>query len=218
LWVIEGTQESEKSQDSEQADGVIDPSQNQISQVGEGMQDNGWLLGPGEYWISLRLSRNIRRLSALACGQKLNISSWRYISMAIGRWYFRNVSIVYTRLLYEVDSDDSGSESDDDEDSLYDLQAGYGSKTAGLIYGRLITEGVFETNECRVNFRYISEEWHWLLGFPSVMGGFGEVFTLGCKRKKASVCDKVLRRLQLERWKLCRRINIDRELVYLYGD
>ena len=218
LWATEGTQESEKSQDSEQADGAIDPGQNQTSQVGEGTQENGWSLGPGEHWTSPRLSRNIRRLSALACGQKLNISSWRHISTAIGRRYFRNASTAHTRLLHEVDSDDSGSESDDDEDSPYDLQAGHGSKTAGLIYGRLITEGAFETNERRVNFRYISEEWHRLLGFPSAMGGFGEVLTPGRKRKKASVCDEALRKLQLERWKTRRRINIDRELIHLYGD
>jgi hypothetical protein len=103
------------------------------------------------------------------------------------------------RLLYEVDSDNSGSESNNDEDSLYDLQAGYRSKTAGLIYRRLITEGVFETNKCRVNFRYISEEWYRLLGFPLVIGGFGKVLMPGRKRKKASICDKALRRLQLER-------------------
>ncbi|KAG4271203.1 hypothetical protein FPRO04_14699, partial [Fusarium proliferatum] len=127
-------------------------------------------------------------------------------------------STAHTRLLHEVDSDNSGSESDSDEDSPYDLQAGHGSKTAGLIYGRLVTEGAFETNERRVNFRYISEEWHRLLGFPSAMGGFGEVLTPGRKRKNASICDEALRKLQLERWKSRRRINIDRELVYLYGE
>ncbi|KAI3572600.1 P-loop containing nucleoside triphosphate hydrolase protein [Fusarium oxysporum f. sp. albedinis] len=188
----------------------------EASQV-EASQD-GWRLGPGEHWTSPRLSRSIRRLSALSCGQKLNISSWRHISTAIGRRYFRNASTAHTRLLHEVDSDNSGSESDSDEDSPYDLQAGHGSKTAGLIYGRLVTEGAFETNERRVNFRYISEEWHRLLGFPSAMGGFGEVLTPGRKRKNASICDEALRKLQLERWKSRRRINIDRELVYLYGE
>ncbi|WKT54486.1 Helicase superfamily 1/2, ATP-binding domain [Fusarium oxysporum f. sp. vasinfectum] len=217
LWATEGTQESERQQDGDQADAAIEASQAQASQDGEGGQD-GWKLGPGEHWTSPRLSRSIRRLSVLACGQKLNISSWRHISTAIGRRYFRNASTAHTRLLHEVDSDDSGSESDSDEDSPYDLQAGHGSKTAGLIYGRLVTEGAFETNERRVNFRYISEEWHRLLGFPSAMGGFGEVLTPGRKRKNASICDEALRKLQLERWKSRRRINIDRELVYLYGE
>ncbi|KAH6960101.1 hypothetical protein BKA56DRAFT_447470, partial [Ilyonectria sp. MPI-CAGE-AT-0026] len=52
-----------------------------------------------------------------------------------------------------------------DEDSPWDIQAGHGSLIAGLVYGRLITEGCFETNERRVNFRFISQEWHRLLGF-----------------------------------------------------
>ncbi|KAH7459294.1 hypothetical protein FOMA001_g20080 [Fusarium oxysporum f. sp. matthiolae] len=184
----------------------------------EGTQERRLETRSREHWTSPRLSRSIRRLSALSCGQKLNISSWRHISTAIGRRYFRNASTAHTRLLHEVDSDNSGSESDSDEDSPYDLQAGHGSKTAGLIYGRLVTEGAFETNERRVNFRYISEEWHRLLGFPSAMGGFGEVLTPGRKRKNASICDEALRKLQLERWKSRRRINIDRELVYLYGE
>ncbi|WKT53675.1 hypothetical protein QSH57_004259 [Fusarium oxysporum f. sp. vasinfectum] len=209
LWATEGTQESERQQDGDQADAAIEASQAQASQDGEGGQD-GRKLGPGE---TLDISTLITQ------HQKTQRSGfWRHISTAIGRRYFRNASTAHTRLLHEVDSDDSGSESDSDEDSPYDLQAGHGSKTAGLIYGRLVTEGAFETNERRVNFRYISEEWHRLLGFPSAMGGFGEVLTPGRKRKNASICDEALRKLQLGRWKSRRRINIDRELVYLYGE
>jgi hypothetical protein len=116
-----------------------------------------------------------------------------------------------------MDSDDSGSESDD-EDSLYELQAGHGSKTAGLIYRRLVTEGAFETNEHRVSFRYISKEWYRLLGFLSTIGEFDGVLTSGRKRKNVSIYDETLRKLQLERWKSRRRINIDREQIYLYGE
>ncbi|KAK1613478.1 hypothetical protein BDP81DRAFT_401270 [Colletotrichum phormii] len=157
--------------------------------------NDGWRLGPGEHWTSPRLSRSIGRLSALAFGQKLNISSWRHISTAIGRRYFRNASTAHTKLLCEVDSDHSGSESDDDDED---------------------SRG-FETNERRVRFRQISEEWHRLLGFPSALGGFGLALTPGRKRKTASMYDEALRALQLARWKLRRRIDIDGELVRLYG-
>ncbi|KAM6513757.1 hypothetical protein FALCPG4_014975 [Fusarium falciforme] len=217
LWATEGTPESSGPQDSEQTDGAAEVSQEQASQAGESGQ-GAWKLGPGEHWTSPRLARIIRRLSVASCGQKLNISSWRHISTAIGRRYFRNASTAHTRLLREADSDDSDSDSDDDGDSPYDLQAGHGSKIAGLIYGRLVTEGAFETNERRVNFRYISEEWHRLLGFPSAMGGFGEVLKPGRKRKNASIHHEALQELQLKRWKLRRRINIDRELTRLYGE
>ncbi|KAK1613484.1 hypothetical protein BDP81DRAFT_401265 [Colletotrichum phormii] len=44
-------------------------------------------------------NNGIGRLSALAFGQKLNISSWRHISTAIGRRYFRNASTAHTKLL-----------------------------------------------------------------------------------------------------------------------
>ena len=50
------------------------------------------------------------------------------------------------------------------------------------------------------------------------MGGFGEVLKPGRKRKNASIYHEALQELQLKRWKLRRRINIDRELTRLYGE
>jgi hypothetical protein len=58
-------------------------------------------------------------------------------------------------------------------------------------------EGSFKTNERRLNFRQISEEWHQLLGFPSALGGLGPVLQPGRKRKSPSIHHKALRTLQL---------------------
>lgn len=115
-------------------------------------------------------------------------------------------------------SEDSDSGGEDDGDSLYDLQAGHGSRTAGLIYGRLVTEGAFETNERRVHFRYISEEWHRLLRFRLAMSRFCEVLQPGRKRKHASIHDEAVRDLRLRRWKVPRRVDLDGALRRLYGD
>ncbi|KAH6986770.1 hypothetical protein EDB80DRAFT_690898 [Ilyonectria destructans] len=49
---------------------------------------------------------------------------------------------------YRSSSDDEG-----DKDSPWDIQAGHGFLITGLVYRQLITEGYFETNERRVNFR-----------------------------------------------------------------
>ncbi|KAF4442495.1 hypothetical protein F53441_11726, partial [Fusarium austroafricanum] len=110
----------------------------------------------------------------------LTISSWRHLSIAITRRYFRNGTTAHASLIGEADEGyGSDSDSDEEQDNIWDAQACHGSLTAGLVYGRLITEGCFETNERRVNFRFISEEWHRLFGFPFAVNGFGELLTLG---------------------------------------
>jgi len=160
-------------------------------------------------------------MSLKECKKGFTISSWRHISIAITRRYFRNGTTAHAALLGEAD-EGYGSENDSDseaeQDSPWDTQACHRSLTAGLIYGRLITEGCFETNERRVNFRFISEEWHKLLGFPSAISGFGDVLIPGRKRKTPSLHYEAMKNLQLRRWKTLRRINIDQELGRLYGD
>ncbi|KAF4449204.1 hypothetical protein F53441_7480 [Fusarium austroafricanum] len=144
---------------------------------------------------------------------------WTYLLIAITRRYFRNGTTAHASLIGEADEGyGSDSDSDVEQDSIWDAQACHGSLTAGLVYGRLITEGCFETNERRVNFWFISEEWHRLLGFPSAINGFGELLTPGRKRKTPSLHYKAMRTLQLRRWKTLRQINLDQELYRLYGE
>ncbi|KAF5227551.1 hypothetical protein FANTH_14744 [Fusarium anthophilum] len=176
-------------------------------------------LGPGPHWTSARMTRILRRMSLESCQGGLTISSWRHLSIAITRRYFRNGTTAHASLIGEADEGyGSDSDSDVEQDSIWDAQACHGSLTAGLVYGRLITEGCFETNERRVNFRFISEEWHRLLGFPSAINGFGELLTPGRKRKMPSLHYEAMRDLQLRRWKTLRQVNIDQELGRLYGD
>jgi hypothetical protein len=165
------------------------------------------------------MTRILRRMSLEGCQKGFTISSWRHLSIAITRRYFRNGTTAHAALIGEADEGyGSDSDSEVEQDSIWDAQACHGSLTAGLVYGRLITEGCFETNERRVNFRFISEEWHRLLGFLSAVNGFGEILTPGRKRKTPSLHYEAMRNLQLRRWKTLRWVNIDRELGRLYGD
>ncbi|KAF4449200.1 hypothetical protein F53441_7482 [Fusarium austroafricanum] len=158
-------------------------------------------------------------MSLESCQGGLTISSWRHLSIAITRRYFRNGTTTHASLIREADEGyGSDSNSDEEQDNIWDAQACHGSLTAGLVYGRLITEGCFETNERRVNFRFISEEWHRLFGFPSAVNGFRELLTPGRKRKTTSLHYEAMRSLQLRRWKTLRRINLDQELCRLYGE
>ncbi|KAL6407509.1 uncharacterized protein AUP68_10341 [Ilyonectria robusta] len=154
--------------------------------------------GPGQHWTSIRMTRILRRISRPGCEKGITISSWRHLAIAFTRRYFRNANTAHSALIREADKG-YGSSSDDegDEDSPWDIQAGHRSLIAGLVYGRLITEGCFETNERRVNFRFISQEWHRLLGFPSAVQGFGDVLKPGRKRKNPSLYYEAMQELQL---------------------
>ncbi|KAM0321501.1 hypothetical protein ACHAQA_010069 [Verticillium albo-atrum] len=173
-------------------------------------------LGAGPHWTPARMARILERTSFAGCGKKINISSWRHISIALGRRYFRDANTAHSSLLDEFDSENS--DSDEEDDSPCDLQAGHGSQVAGLIYGRLVTEGAFETNERRVNFRQISEEWHRLLGFPSAIHGLDRSLRPGHKRKSPSLHFEAMKRLQAHRWRTLSSVNLERALWRLYGD
>ena len=230
LWATEDMLANEGGGDESDSDGygseASDTGDAQQSQrprrvtKKQGGTKETWQLGSGTHWTSPRMSRILKRNSLVGCQQGFTISSWRHLSAAIARRYFRTAITGQTSFADQID-EGYGSESDgeDAEDnSPWDRQAGHQSLTAGLVYGRLLMEGNFETNERRLTFRHISEEWHRLLGFPSALGGLGDILHPGRKRKSPSVHHEALRELQLTRWKTLRRVNIDRELRRLYGD
>jgi hypothetical protein len=76
--------------------------------------------------------------------------------------------------LYEDDAEE--------EDSPWDLQAGHGTRLAGMLYARLLSEGKFETRSQKERFRRVSMEWHCFLGFTSSWEG---ALVAGHKRKRA---------------------------------
>jgi hypothetical protein len=92
-------------------------------------------------------------------GLRLNISAWRQISIAVARRYLRDA------IGFE-EGGGSGSGSDGCEgfdednaegDSAWDLQSRHGTRIAGMIYARLLSEGRFETKSQKERFRQVSE-------------------------------------------------------------
>jgi hypothetical protein len=167
---------------------------------------------PKKRWTSERMRRIIQRESIKWIGERLNISAWRQIAIAIARRFLRD------KFRFE-DGDDLGGSDDFDEDnhegdSVWDLQAGHGTRIAGLIYARLLSEGRFETKSQRERFRQVSQEWHQFLGFASSQAGFG--VKAGQKRKQ-SHWDQANREMRLYRWKQLREVNIYRRLEALQG-
>jgi superfamily II DNA helicase RecQ len=170
--------------------------------------------GAGPHWTPARMSRILRRKSLMACRDGITVSSWRHISKAIARRHIRHPTAAHARLMDEWDGDDCDA-GDGAHDNPVDMQAGHTSGTAGLVYGRLVTEGAFETHDRREGFRDISEEWHRIFSFPSALA----TVDLACKRKRMdSARDEAAAALQHQRWRQLRRIDIDRQLQTMYGD
>ena len=73
----------------------------------------------------------------------MNISAWRQIAIAIARRFLRD------KFGFEDEDHLGGSDEFDEDnyegDSVWDLQSGHGTRMAGLIYARLLSEGRFET-------------------------------------------------------------------------
>jgi hypothetical protein len=88
---------------------------------------------------------------------------------------------------------------------------------AGQIYGRLVSEGAFETMDRRDKFRKVSEKWHRLLRFKSAVDGAGQLRP-GHKRKRRSLFEEASKRAQVARWKMLGQVDMDRQLRLMYGE
>lgn len=160
-----------------------------------------------------RLSRVIGRHGKTVGAEWLNVSTWGHIATAIGRRFIRDAAITSRGLYGDLDRDDdeeaSDQEEDGEKDTIINLQTGHSVWTSGLVYGRQVGEGNWETMQRRESFRILSDEWHRLLGLSSA----GTLQTVaagpGLKRKAAS--------LDLEHFQQLRRVDLLLELQRLLG-
>jgi hypothetical protein len=74
----------------------------------------------------------LKRESQILYSGGVGLAVWREIAIAISRKYMRGAQ----RFTYDNDDEDG----DGEEDAIEDLQAGYGSYIAGMIYTRGIRE------------------------------------------------------------------------------
>jgi superfamily II DNA helicase RecQ len=202
-----GDEEEEEEEESKESEAMIRPADS-----GGDEGEEGGICQPKKRWTSVRMRGIIQRESMKWIGERLNISAWRQISIAIARRFLRD------QFGFE-DRDDLGGHDEFDEDnhegdSVWDLQAGHGTRIAGMIYARLLSEGRFETKSQRERFRQVSQEWHQFLGFASSQAGFG--VKVGRKRKQP-YWEQANREMQLYRWKQLREVNIYRRLEALQG-
>lgn len=144
-------------------------------------------------WTSERLSRIIRREAMKAMDTPLSISSYRNTVEAITHKYLIHP--------FSMDKDDEWK---DEKHEWYAQLFGHGSAMGEDMYGRLMTEAANERSSDRAKHRFICQDWHRYLKFPSTI--------FGSAKMPVAFYDDASRTTQIERYRRMRDINIHREL------
>ena len=168
---------------------------------------------PRKRWTSERMRKIIQQESMAWMGVKLNISMWRQVAIAIARKYLRD-QFGFESQEDNIEGCEDFDEDNDEGDSPWDLQSGHGTRVAGMIYARLLSEGKFETKSQKERFRQVSQEWHQFLGFASSREGFAVNIR---QKRKRSHWEEANREAQMYRWKQMRTVNVYRRLEAMLG-
>ncbi|KAK1613504.1 hypothetical protein BDP81DRAFT_513535 [Colletotrichum phormii] len=136
---------------------------------------------------------------------------WRHIAIAIAN-----------RFLHEAfgrwDLGKKGDDEDEDElgDSPWDLQAGHGTRIAGMIYGRLLVQFGSGVAAKQQQFRKVSSQWHRFLGFGDEDRA-SDGYRSGSKRK-VELYDGVRLEARLRRFARLQQADMAGRLRQMTGD
>lgn len=161
-------------------------------------------------WTTDRIRRILTSHSERLVGQRITISAWRQIAVAIARRYIGGA----------FGDDETGGPDDEEDadpgmadDDPADLQLGHGSWVAGMIYARELQQATFGIAKLRDKFRAISRSLHRVFGF-------------GDEDRKAAVCGSKRRKEPYEsardaerarRFRMMRMANIGASLRSMMG-
>ena len=194
FWEPIAEEEDEDDGEMEDEAGEIDGEVE--DQSGDTRMNDMWT---PDIWDSGRLRRALQRATLRWLGVRVNIMAWRHISIAIFRRWIVDPHVQNT--IDEEEGTGGGG------DAAFDLQAGHGSKIAGDIYGRLMSEAPFHTQARRAAFRRVSTAWHYFFRFPSEMEAPGRQVGPVASRIKHEVRDE-----QLRRWRDMRAVDLEQQL------
>jgi superfamily II DNA helicase RecQ len=155
-------------------------------------------------------------------GTSINIQAYRDIAIAISRRYLRSSS--QFRANSEGD-EEAGIPDIDDEDELdedgirarvADLQAGHLPSTAGMMYGRLMTELSNSTIRHRQMFRQSSQDWHEFLKFGSILEPKSKPVAIG--PQKVQPWEQGIAEAQIQRRYDISRVDMSEAFQHMMGD
>ncbi|KFY68109.1 hypothetical protein V496_01286 [Pseudogymnoascus sp. VKM F-4515 (FW-2607)] len=139
-------------------------------------------------WTSERMRKIMQSASERWIGEKIHISAWRQIAIAISRRYCKENAFPRD----EFDPEGGGGD-DSDDDNLLDLQAGHTTQVAGLIYRR-------------------DQAWQAFLQMTLE----ADETKSGVKRKREDGEDDIPS-VEMIRWKRLREVDISQQLKEMIG-
>lgn len=166
-----------------------------------GAMDDLWA---PDIWDSTRVRRALRRHTLRWLGVPVPIMAWRHMSIAIFRKHVADRTVQQV-----IDEDDAHGYG---QDAAHDLQAGHGTKVAEGIYARLSGEAPGHTRARRAAFRRVSEEWQFVLRFPSEMKAPERNVGPKASRIKQEMHDE-----QFRRWSAMRAVDLETQLKVMVG-
>lgn len=208
-WAGEGPyfwQPDEEDQEEEGDGAELDVDEGDDGGAAEEQRQSGAMddLWAPDMWDSTRLRRALRRHTLRWLGVPVSIMAWRHMNIAIFRKY-----VVDRTVQQMIDEDEVEGHG---QDAAHDLQAGHGTKIAESIYARLSGEAVGHTQARRAAFRRVSEEWQFVMRFPSEMKAPERSVGPKASRIKQEIYEE-----QFRRWRDMRMVDLERQLKAMVG-
>lgn len=163
-----------------------------------------WTWKEDRTWTTDRARRIIQRHSARLLGNKLNVSMWRHFAIAIAN---RFLNEAFGRWDPGKRGEEEEDENDELGDSPWDLQAGHGTRIAGMIYARLLVQLGSGVAAKQQQFRKVSAQWHRFLGFGAEDRASGRGGS-GSSKRKVELYDGVRLEARLRRFARLRQADM----------
>ncbi|KAF6806228.1 hypothetical protein CMUS01_14418, partial [Colletotrichum musicola] len=168
-----------------------------------------WTWRDERVWTTDKARRIMQRHSTRLLGSRLNVSMWRHVAIAIANRYLNEA-------FGRQAEDGLADENDDDEleDSPWDLQAGHGTRLAGMIYARELMQFGSGLAAKRQKFRKVSRQWHRFLGFGAEDSGY----MVAGRKRKMEAHDNLRLQARARRFEKLRLVNMAGQLRQMTGD
>ncbi|KAK1446545.1 hypothetical protein CMEL01_16820, partial [Colletotrichum melonis] len=182
--------------------------------LADGGEAASWTWTEDRTWTTDRARRIIQRYSSRLLGNKLNVSMWRHFAIAIAN---RFLNEAFGRW-----DPGKGREEEEEEDELgdspWDLQAGHGTRIAGMIYARLLVQLGSGVAAKQQQFRKVSCQWHRFLGFGAEDRASGWDGGSSVSKRKVELYDGVRLEARLRRFARLRQVDMVGRLRQMTGN
>ncbi|KAL0764703.1 hypothetical protein CaCOL14_012793 [Colletotrichum acutatum] len=216
-----GGPDTETSTDTSRGPALADGGEATTTDADTDGSAASWTWTEDRTWTTDRARRIMQRYSSRLLGNKLNVSMWRHFAIAIAN---RFLNEAFGRWDPGKGREEEEEEEDELGDSPWDLQAGHGTRIAGMIYARLLVQLGSGVAAKQQQFRKVSCQWHRFLGFGAEDrasgwdGGSSGSSSSSVSKRKVELYDGVRLEARLRRFARLRQVDMVGRLRQMTGN